>query len=131
MARFGGSAKISSLPIAGRVEGMRVGDLEIQLKRHIERDPGHTIQEGYHRYSYDDVNNVEYYTIFADSALSRRKYSEETKWFPDGSGKIIYKKFTFYDQRGNPYKSIKQTNFVYSTDGKERIMGIDAVEIRK
>jgi len=88
----------------------RVQELELRIKDHLTRFPGHTILAGEHCtvYGTDD----ETYTIFADDSLTDRLLRIYTKYIAVGSTQIAYKKIEYYN-KGTLYRRIVESDFVY------------------
>lgn len=108
----------------------RQTDLEKKLNRHIEREMGHTIWEGCHRWIYDDANLTETYVIYADSERTRKRFEQVTKHDAAAPTHILYRRIRFFTPQGVQYKALVVRNFTYTTDGTDRDAGFDIVEDR-
>lgn len=117
----------SPLRVPGWGDNQRLADLEAKLIRHIERDSGHTVFVGYHRWLYDDDNNRETYTIYKDAALSKKKYERVTKYDSADSSHVVWQRVSFFAENGNLFKRLMFKNYKYTTDGTNRDAGVDVV----
>jgi len=105
----------------------RIQDLETKLLRHIDQDTGHSILAGYHRWVYDDANNRETYTIYADSSLRKKRYERITKYDTADSSHVVWQRVTFFKENGAVFKRLLFKNYRYTTDGTNRDAGVDVI----
>ena len=100
----------------------RLRQLEGRLRDHIERETGHRIDLGFHRWVYD--GNLETYTIY-DGLVPH--YRETVKLNDADPSMTDYKTIEFFI-RGSLYRRYLFQNFQYEPVPGGRIIGMDVVQ---